>query len=306
MPRPTIPRFRALPLLVSGLIILTMPTGTLWARILTVHSDSAQSTIAGAIASADAHDTVVVCEGFYHEHDLTIDRPLSITGRGEAVVDARGQGGIFIVTAPRVTIRDLHLTGVPTSFSAEHAAILLEATDQTTIEGNTIDGCFFGVYLANSQNSRLRNNTIRSRPARLTSAGNGIHLWHCRNISIVNNTVIGHRDGIYMEFVRTSTVDSNTCRSNLRYGLHFMFSDSCRYADNLFHSNTSGVAVMYTGSVIMSNNTFENSWGAASYGLLLKDIRDSRVEENRFLNNSTGIHMEGSEWLGYQTHGQLP
>jgi nitrous oxidase accessory protein len=74
-----------------------------------------------------------------------------------------------------------------------------------------------------------------------------------------------------------------------------MFSDSCRYEQNRFLGNGSGVAVMYTTSVDMSDNTFSDSWGGAAYGLLLKDIKDSRVANNLFSGNSVAINMEGSD-----------
>ena len=72
-----------------------------------------------------------------------------------------------------------------------------------------------------------------------------------------------------------------------------MFSDSCEYRENTFENNGAGVAVMYTKNVIMKNNTFRHNWGAATYGILLKDITDSEINKNRFEENSTGIYIEG-------------
>ncbi|HOZ06677.1 MAG TPA: nitrous oxide reductase family maturation protein NosD [candidate division Zixibacteria bacterium] len=270
-------------------------TGLASARVVTVQPGGEHATVAAGVAAARAHDTVAVKAGVYREHGITIDRPLTLAGGEGAVVDADGAGGIFTVTAPDVEIRNLRLRGVPTSFTAEHAAIQLEGAVRATIENNSIEACFFGIYAANSHTCRLQGNIIRGAQTRLTSSGNGIHLWYCRDITILENTIAGHRDGIYMEFVRAGTVDRNRCEENLRYGLHFMFSDSCQYADNLFRRNGAGVAVMYTSNVLMENNTFEQSWGGASYGVLLKDIRDSRVTGNRFCDNSTGVHMEGSD-----------
>ncbi|MBK5277694.1 MAG: right-handed parallel beta-helix repeat-containing protein, partial [Bacteroidia bacterium] len=51
---------------------------------------------------------------------------------------------------------------------------------------------------------------------------------------------------------------------------------------------------MYTKGVKMIGNRFEDNWGAASYGLLLKDISDSYIEKNVFSRNSTGIYLEGT------------
>jgi nitrous oxidase accessory protein len=73
-----------------------------------------------------------------------------------------------------------------------------------------------------------------------------------------------------------------------------MFSDDCRYEANTFRGNGAGVAVMYSRRVHMSRNRFEQNQGGAAYGLLLKDISDSELRENRFLANSVGLHLEGS------------
>lgn len=51
---------------------------------------------------------------------------------------------------------------------------------------------------------------------------------------------------------------------------------------------------MFTHGIRMFNNFFEQNWGDAAYGLLLKEISDSYIEGNHFSRNTTGIHMEGS------------
>ena len=50
---------------------------------------------------------------------------------------------------------------------------------------------------------------------------------------------------------------------------------------------------MYTKNVEMINNYFYDNWGPASYGLLLKDISDSRIDKNSFIKNTSGIYIEG-------------
>jgi nitrous oxidase accessory protein len=72
-----------------------------------------------------------------------------------------------------------------------------------------------------------------------------------------------------------------------------MFSHQDEYRYNAFVNNGAGVAVMYTKNVKMYNNTFKENWGAASYGLLLKDISDSEVINNIFMKNTIAIHLEG-------------
>jgi nitrous oxidase accessory protein len=124
--------------------------------------------------------------------------------------------------------------------------------------------------------------------------GNGIHLWKCNHAEIVGNQITGHRDGIYFEFVTNSSIRKNISQKNKRYGLHFMFSHDDSYEDNVFRNNGAGVSVMYTRHVKMLRNTFEDNWGSSAYGLLLKDIGDSEVLNNKFIGNTSGIYMEGT------------
>jgi len=136
-------------------------------------------------------------------------------------------------------------------------------------------------------------NTLHAARERETRSGNGIHLWYSTRIRIQDNEIVGHRDGIYFEFVEDSEVVGNVSRDNVRYGLHFMFSDRSTYERNLFADNGAGVAVMYTEGVTMRGNDFRGSLGSAAFGLLLKDITDSEISGNRFRHNSVAIHAEG-------------
>lgn len=133
-----------------------------------------------------------------------------------------------------------------------------------------------------------------------SALGNAIHVYYTDEVEISGNLLQGHRDGIYLETVKNSKVHRNVSRDNQRYGLHFMFSNGNVYTHNTFKHNGAGVAVMYTDDVRMEYNTFEDNWGAASYGLLLKDIRNSVIYNNTFRRNTTGIYMESSSRLDIQ------
>jgi nitrous oxidase accessory protein len=113
-------------------------------------------------------------------------------------------------------------------------------------------------------------------------------------VTIEDNRISGHRDGIYLEFAKGSQVRRNVSEGNLRYGLHFMYSDDCSYRGNTFRRNEAGVAVMYARRIAMIGNRFEENWGSASYGLLLKEIQDPEIVENRFARNSVGLLADGA------------
>lgn len=265
------------------------------AAVREIHPAGAHATLISAINEAREFDTIIVTAGTYLEHDLEINKSLTIQGIGRPTVDADYKGMIFIVKASRVTIKGLRLVNTPVSSVKENAAILMENVKKCDISENLFENNFFAIYAANSFDCSIFNNEITGNAESIMQAGNGIHLWYCNKMFVEGNSVTGQRDGIYFEFVKNSSVINNHVESNLRYGLHFMFSDSCLYEKNSFVKNGAGVAVMYTREVVMLDNVFKDSWGGAAYGLLLKDIKDCRISGNKFERNSTAIHVEGSD-----------
>lgn len=254
-------------------------------------------TVGTALRAARPGTTILVRSGTYREPTIVVDRGVTIVGERGATLDGDGARQIMTITADDVTVRGLRFTNVGASFTEDRAAIRVSGARGCVIEDNRIDEAFFGIYLADVQDCRIADNVLRGTLAGEAASGNGIHLWSSRRIEIVGNTIAGHRDGIYLEFVHASRIAENTAERNLRYGLHFMYSDDCRYERNIFRSNTAGVAVMYTRRVVMIDNRFERNWGSASYGILLKEISDSRVEGNRFEGNSTGLLADGATSL---------
>ena len=251
-------------------------------------------TIAEALRLVRPGGRIIVMAGTYHEQGLIIDRPVEIVGRGLPTIEGGGEAGILTITADDVTVRGLRLAHVNTSYVEDRAALRVQNARHCSILDNRMDDAFFGIYLANVTGCRIERNTLRASHRTETTSGNGIHLWSSRDIVIADNSVKGFRDGIYFEFVHGTAVSRNTSEGNLRYGLHFMYSDDCRYVQNTFRRNGSGVAVMYTHRVQMLGNRFENNWGAAAYGLLLKEISDARLEHNLFYRNTTGLVADGA------------
>lgn len=266
-------------------------------RRLDVSPAGGLRSVTAAVGMARGGDTIVVHAGLYREPKIIVDKRLAIIGVGDPVLDGEGKHGLLLVTADDVTVRGLVLRNVGTSFVEDRAAIRVADARGCAIEHNRVENGFFGIYLANVTDCRVVGNVLRAVGSRETESGNGIHLWTSRRITIADNQVSGHRDGIYFEFVHDTDIRDNVSRDNLRYGLHFMYSDDCRYVHNVFQHNGSGVAVMYTKRVQMVGNRFEDNWGPASYGLLLKEISDSRLDSNVFSHNTTGLLADGANRL---------
>ncbi|MBK6342273.1 MAG: nitrous oxide reductase family maturation protein NosD [Flavobacteriales bacterium] len=173
------------------------------------------------------------------------------------------------------------------------AGIKVNECRGVVIADNFIDQCFFAIYLSGVKDALIEGNTVLGEPGDEDHMANGIHLWKCSNATIRSNRIEYHRDGIYFEFVTDSRITGNTSLHNLRYGLHFMFSHRDAYEDNRFEDNGAGVAVMFSKEIAMRRNRFLTNRGASAYGLLLKEINDGEIIGNAFLDNTTGIMIDG-------------
>ncbi len=270
-----------LPFAVSGQIV-NQRTGTQYRQLKS------------AIQMAGDHDVLLVKGGFYEEGNITVRKPLTLRGTGGPVLDGSNQNEILTIKADSVLVEGFIIQNVGVSYMKDQAGIRLYGSRGSVIRNNKLKNTFFGILLEKSVHCKVENNEITGNAASEVSSGNAIHLWYCDSMLIRANEVRRHRDGIYLEFVNASMIQENVSENNLRYGLHFMFSDDDTYLKNTFRNNGAGVAVMFSNHITMDQNLFANNWGASSYGLLLKEITDSKITDNKFQQNTSAIYAEGA------------
>jgi nitrous oxidase accessory protein len=264
------------------------------ARTIKVGKNGQFSSIQKAIDAAVSGDTVWVEKGVYHEKNLLINKSIILIGSEFPVLDGEDKFEIISVKANRVTVKGFKLKHSGISSMEDIAGIKIYNVRDVIISGNVFEETFFGVYVQSGTNCTVENNKLKASSQTEQQSGNGIHCWKSDSMRIVGNTIVGHRDGIYFEFVTNSIISGNLSQGNIRYGLHFMFSHNDAYISNTFKNNGAGVSVMFTRGVKMLNNSFEDNWGDGSYGLLLKEISDSYISGNKFNSNTCGIFMEGA------------
>lgn len=267
--------------------------------IVKVCPSCALKSVQSGINAAAPHDTVWVEKATYKEYNIKVDRPITIKGDRYPIIDGEDKGEIITIHSDSVTIDGLFIINVGTSYTTDYAAIRVVKSKHFTIKNVVLEKLFFGIYLEKSSYGRVYHNKIIGDAVDEYNSGNGIQLWYSNNIEIDKNIIQGARDGIYLEFSDTISISNNISTKNLRYGLHFMFSDDDVYTNNTFEDNGAGVAVMFSKRIKMYNNTFRMNWGTASYGMLLKEINDSEIVGNTFEENTIGINIEGSNRVNY-------
>lgn len=276
-----------------ALVVSLLSVQCAQAKNIIVGKNQSFKTIGSALAVAEHGDTVTVQSGIYKETDLKVDKRIYLRGVGYPVIDGEKKGTIVTIHADGAVLDGFKIINSGTSERTDMAGVLIVDSYNVTVRNNKLDNTQFAIYSQHSRNCTIRDNEIHSYATNEMLSGNGVHCWRSDSLLIIGNKISGHRDGIYFEFVTNSLVWRNISRKNIRYGIHFMFSHNDTYISNIFEQNESGVAVMYTKNVHMYNNYFLDNWGAAAYGILLKDITDSDISGNHFLHNTTAIEAEG-------------
>lgn len=263
-------------------------------QTIEVGHEKSIKTIKKAIELAKAGDTIVVHKGVYREGNITINKRITLLGKNFPVLDGQKKFEIVSIKADSVVFSGFKVINSGYASLDDPSGIKIYEKTGVVVKDNILDNNFFGIYVQKGTSCVIKNNIIKAYQKEEQRIGNGIHCWKSENLQIVGNKISGHRDGIYFEFVSNSVIWRNVSKSNIRYGLHFMFSNDDAYISNVFKKNGAGVAVMFTKNVKMFNNYFEENWGDAAYGLLLKEIADSYIIGNKFVRNTSGIYMEGT------------
>ncbi len=258
------------------------------------------SSVNAAIRASANGDTILVYAGTYYEKNITVNKKLLLKGIGHPVLDGEKKYEVISVKANGSVIDGFTIVHSGVSSIEDMGGIKIYDSRDVVIQNNILEDTFFGIYVQYGKNCTVQNNQLVSYNLEEQRSGNGIHCWKSDSLRIIGNRITGHRDGIYFEFVTNSVIWLNTSYKNIRYGLHFMFSHNDVYIANNFRSNGAGVAVMFSHGVKMYSNVFEENWGDAAYGLLLKEISDSYIDGNTFIKNTSGIYMEGASRIHMQ------
>ncbi len=281
-------------------MLLFLAKTVLYAETITICPDCTVNSVSEGINLASDYDTLLIKKGRYKEFNILIDKPLTLLGENYPIIDGEDQGEIIRIVSDNVTIDGLFIINVGTSYTSDYAAIRVVRSEHFLIQNVVLEKLFFGIYLEKSNNGKVYHNKIIGDAVDEYNSGNGIQLWYCKNVDVEKNIVQHVRDGIYLEFSDNIHIKNNISSDNLRYGLHFMFSNDDVYTNNTFENNGAGVAVMFSKRIKMTGNTFKKNWGTAAFGMLLKEINDAEISDNTFEENTVGISIEGSNRIVYK------
>lgn len=248
------------------------------------------------IDQAKPGDTITIPSGNY-QGPIQVDKPLKLIADSEVFVHGQGDAPVLTIQSDQVTISGLHFVD-DRKRDPKEATLFVKGNDHV-IEQVTIRTYGTGIQLREANRNLLDGVQV----AGLTAArgengsvmrGNGIDLWESYNNRITNSSINNMYDGIYLENSNDNLVSHNETR-NSRYGYHLMFTKNNVIEDNVGFHNVTGAMVMSSESVRVQNNSFaKQSENVNSQGILLFDVKETIVSNNRVDGNRVGFYVEAS------------
>jgi nitrous oxidase accessory protein len=230
------------------------------------------------IVDAAAPGDVLLLAPGEHSGPIAVSRALAIEGEPGAVLKGNGQGSVVTLLAPGIAVRGLTIEGSGMDIDALDSGVFAtEAATGAVVEDNAILGNLFGVYLHGSRNALARNNRIEGlREGRTSRSGSGVSVWNAPGAKVIGNAVSFGRDGIFANASKKNEFRGNTFR-NLRFAVHYMYTNESVIADNVSIGNIVGYAIMYSNGLRVTGNVSD---GDRDNGLLFNYANGSEISGN--------------------------
>ena len=265
-----------------------------------------------AVAAAAAGDVLQLAPGEYRGN-LVIDKPLTLQGPPDrsAIIVGERQGRTIWVQAANVSLRQLSIRHSGLSLPDMDAGVFLDrGAHHALVEQNDILDNLMGVYVWGPEAATVRaNRIVGNTELRVAERGNGVSVWNSPGTQVVDNDISAGRDGIFSNTSKHNLFRGNRFRQ-LRYAVHYMYTNDSEVSDNISEDNDIGYAIMYSHRLVVRNNVAVRSRdqglmfnyandtviaGNAVQGgskcVFLYNANNNRFEFNHFQDCEIGIHF---------------
>jgi nitrous oxidase accessory protein len=250
-----------------------------------------------AILDRSAEGDTIVLEGEHHG-PVRIGRRLTLEGGPGATLTGNGRGSVVTVSVPGVFVRGLTIRGSGKDLEKMDAGIFVEqSATGAVVEDNRIEGNLYGVYLHGSENAVARRNEIIGiKEGRVNEAGNGVSVWNASGAKVLDNDIRFGRDGIYVIASKRNVFSGNRFR-DVRFAIHYMYTNDSEVSGNVSTGNTVGFAIMYSHRLVVRGNVSD---GDRDHGLLFNFANGSEIIGNQV----RGRLQPAERWMGGRMRGK--
>ena len=158
----------------------------------------------------------------------------------------------------------------PTILSIRNAA-------RAIVRNSHIEGNLYGVDIHGARDSVVAGNAITGRDdPRMNERGNGVYVWNAPGAEVRDNTIRLGRDGIFVNTSRDNVLSGNRF-DDLRFAIHFMYSNGSEVSGNVSRGNHLGYALMFSSDLTVRGNVSE---GDRDHGIMLNYVNDAVIADN--------------------------
>ncbi|MDT8998025.1 nitrous oxide reductase family maturation protein NosD [Paucibacter sp. APW11] len=249
---------------------------------------------------AQPGDVVEIARGFYDE-SLRIAKPLTLRGLNRPTISGGQRGDTIRVAAADVRIEGLIVRDSGHSLKDQHAGIYLQpGAHRAVVQACDLAYNLFGLWIEKADEVRIEGNLITGlRDINSSQRGNGIQLYNSQKARIIGNNISFVRDALYVDVSHHAEFRRNRLHHS-RYGTHYMNSYYNLWEDNDSYHNRGGLALMEVREQTVRGN---RTWGNSDFGIMLRTLQDSVIENNIVAGNSRGFFIYDVEYA--QLRGNL-
>ncbi len=226
----------------------------------------------------DGHE-IFVASGIYYEH-VTVNKSLSLIGekRSSTVIDGNGKGKVVYVTADNVEVGN---------FTIQNGAfgLWLDNSQNSKIIGNTLQGSSYGIRLLNSGNSKITGNNVHGcvRGVEIKSSGNNT----LRDNRIAENKYnFGVTGDSLSDFINDIGI-SNTINGN---PIYYLTNQHERTIDSFTFRDIGYLGIVNSSNVQVRNLNVQDN----IQGVLFAFTTNSTIKNVKARNNFDGIYVTHS------------
>ena len=244
-----------------------------------------------AMIDQSAEGDTLVLQGEHHG-PIRLTRRLTLQGEPGAAITGSGEGSVITVVAPGAVVRGFIITGSGRNLENMDAGVFVEKSAVGAIvEENRIEGNLYGIYLHGAENAVARKNEIIGIDiGRINESGNGVSVWNAPGAKVLDNDIRFGRDGIFVIASQRNVFSGNRFH-DLRFAIHYMYTNDSEVSNNISTGNTVGFAIMYSHHLTVRANVSD---GDRDHGLLFNFANGSEIRGNTV----RGRLQPAERWVG--------
>jgi nitrous oxidase accessory protein len=203
-------------------------------------------------------DDILLSPGTYHG-PLRLGHRVTLSGTKGTVIAGAGEGSVITISAPEAVVRGLDVRGSGRTLETMDSGIFIEQSARgAVVEDNHLEDNLFGIYLHGAPDAVVgRNTVVGLRRVHNNEIGNGITVWNAPGAKVLDNDFRFGRDGIFAISSRNNVVSGNRF-SDLRFAVHYMYTNDGEIANNVSRGNIIGYALMFSKHLIVHDNVSDH------------------------------------------------